>query len=111
MELVAFLVEIFPTVGFPIIACGAFGWFIYKIYQDSQREKERLAEENKANMKAVQDRCQEREEKLYEFMRGYEKTNAEFAAIITQYKVDLGDIKADVKTIKEDIIEIKAKQV
>lgn len=110
MELVAFLVEIFPTVGFPIIACGAFGWFIYKIYQDSQKEKERLAEENQANMKAVQDRCQEREEKLYEFMRGYEKTNAEFAAIITQYKVDLGDIKADVKTIKEDIIEIKAKQ-
>lgn len=110
MEFVAFLVEIFPTVGFPIIACGAFAWFIYKIYQDSQREKERLAEENKANMKAVQDRCQEREEKLYEFMRGYEKTNAEFAAIITQYKVDLGDIKADVKTIKEDIIEIKAKQ-
>lgn len=111
MEILAFLVEIFPTVGFPIIACGVMVWFIYKIYQDSQRDKERLAEENKANMAAVQARCQEREEKLYEFMRGYEKTNAEFAAIITQYKVDLGDIKADVKTIKEDIIEIKAKQV
>lgn len=61
-------------------------------------------------MKAVQDRCQEREDKLYEFMRGYEKTNAQFAAIISQYEIDLGDIKADVKTIKEDIIEIKAKQ-
>lgn len=110
MELMAFLVEIFPTVGFPVIVCCGFGWFIYKIYQDSQKDKQQLAEQNAANMKAVQERCQEREDKLYEFMRGYEKTNAQFAAIISQYEIDLGDIKADVKTIKEDIIEIKAKQ-
>jgi hypothetical protein len=53
MELMAFLVEILPTVGFPIIVCCGFGWFIYKIYQDSQKEKEKLAEQNAANMKAV----------------------------------------------------------
>ena len=110
MEILAFLVEIFPTVGFPIIACGVMVWFIYKIYQDSQRDKERLAEENKANMAAVQARCQEREEKLYNFMIEQSETNAKFAEIIAQYEIKLDDIKADVKDIKQDITEIKAKQ-
>lgn len=104
MELLAYLVEIFPTVGFPIICCGVLGWFIYKFYIDSQKQ-------NKENMEQVQARCKEREDKLYAFMLEQGETNAKFAEIIAQYEIKLDDIKADVKVIKEDITEIKAKQV
>lgn len=111
MELIAYLVEIFPTIGFPIIACGLLAWFIYKIYTNMEKEKTELAEQNAENMAAVQARCQEREEKLYSFMREQSATNAKFAEIIAQYEIKLDDIKADVKVIKDDITEIKAKQV
>lgn len=46
MELLAFLVEILPTVGFPIICVVAMGWFIYKFYQDTQKQ-------NATNMEQV----------------------------------------------------------
>lgn len=114
MELLAYLVEIFPTVGFPIICCGVLGWFIYRFYVDSQKQ-------NATNMEQVQARCKEREDKLYAFIEEQRKqnaeerakqnaTNAKFAEIIAQYEVKLDDIKADVKVIKDDITEIKAKQ-
>lgn len=110
MELLTFLVEIFPTVGFPVIACGLLAWFIYKIYTNMEKDKDELAQINADNMAKVQARCQEREEKLYSFMREQSATNAKFAEIIAQYEIKLDDIKADVKVIKDDITEIKAKQ-
>lgn len=110
MELLTFLVDIFPTVGFPIIACGLLAWFVYKIYTNMEEEKDELAKQNAENMQKVQANCKEREEKLYNFMREQSATNAKFAEIIAQYEVKLDDIKADVKVIKEDITEIKAKQ-
>lgn len=114
MELLAFLVEILPTVGFPIICVVAMGWFIYKFYQDTQKQ-------NATNMEQVQARCKEREDKLYAFIEEQSKqnaeaqakqnaTNAKFAEIIAQYEIKLDDIKADVKVIKDDITELKAKQ-
>lgn len=53
MELLAYLVEIFPTLGFPVIACGLLAWFIYKIYTNMEKEKSELATTNAANMAAV----------------------------------------------------------
>lgn len=103
MELLAYLVEIFPTIGFPIICCGVLAWFIYKFYVDSQKQ-------NQENMEKVQARCQEREDKLYHFIEEQSETNAKFAEIIAQYEIKLDDIKADVKVIKSDITELKAKQ-
>lgn len=121
MELLTFLVEIFPTVGFPVIACGLLGWFIYKIYTNMEKDKDELAKQNAENMAKVQAKCQEREDKLYNFMREQSAkqaeiqaqqnaTNERFAQIIAQYEIKLDDIKADVKVIKDDITEIKAKQ-
>ena len=104
MELIAVLVEIIPTIGFPIICVGAMAWFIYKFYQDSQKQ-------NEENMRAVQARCQEREDKLYSFIIEQSAINARFADVIAQYEIKLDDIKADVKVIKDDITEIKIKQV
>lgn len=114
MELLAYLVEIFPTVGFPIICCGVLGWFIYRFYVNSQKQ-------NASNMEQVQARCKEREDKLYAFIKGQSEQNAEerakqiavnnkFAEIIAQYEIKLDDIKTDVKVIKDDITELKAKQ-
>ena len=103
MELMAFLVEILPSVGFPIICVCALGWFVYKFYTDSQKQ-------NQEHMAQVQARCAEREEKLYKFIQEQSVINAKCAEVIAQYEVKLDDIKADVKDIKSDITEIKAKQ-
>lgn len=102
MELLAYLVEIFPTVGFPIICCGVLGWFIYKFYVDSQKA-------NAENMKQVQERCQEREDKLYNFMIEQQGINREFAEIIAKYDVKLEEIRDDVAVIKTDVEVLKNK--
>lgn len=96
MEFITMLVEIFPTVGFPIICCGALAWFIYKFYQDSQKQ-------NQENMIAVQAKCQEREDKLYSFMEKQQVINADFAEIIAKYDIKLEEIRDDIVTIKTDI--------
>ena len=96
MEFLAFLIEILPTVGFPILCCGAMAWFIYKFYQDSQKQ-------NKENMEKVQARCQEREDKLYTQLEKQNEINGRFAAIIAQYDVKLEEIREDVADIKTDL--------
>lgn len=102
MELMSFLVEIFPTIGFPVICCAALGWFVYRFYTDSQRQ-------NKENMEAVQARCQEREDKLYDFMREQQGINAGFANIIEKYNIKLEEIREDVSVIKTDVEILKNK--
>lgn len=109
MELVAFLVEIFPTVGFPVICCGALGWFIYKIYQNMERDKDELAQQNAENMKQVQARCQEREDKLYNFMLSQQSINDGFRQIIEKYQVKIDSISSDVAIIKTDVEILKNK--
>lgn len=101
MEILAFLVEIFPTVGFPVICCGLLGWFVYKIYKDTTAQ-------NADAMEKLQERCQVREDKLYVQLEEQNKINGKFAQIIAQYEIKLDEIKDDVKDIKEDIMEIKA---
>lgn len=91
MELITMLVEIFPTVGFPIICVGVMGWFIYKFYNDSQ----------KANA--------EREEKLYIQLGKQNEINERFAEIIAKYDVKLDEIRDDVAVIKMDVEVLKNK--
>lgn len=80
-------VELITTVGFPIACVIAMGWFIYKIYQKSIDREEELRSEIKEN----------------------QKINGKFAEIIDRYSLELGEIKNDVKEIKEDIIIITEK--
>lgn len=80
-------VELITTVGFPIACVIAMGWFIYKIYQKSIDREEELRDEIKEN----------------------QKINGKFAEIINRYSLELGEIKNDVKEIKEDIIIITEK--
>ena len=86
MEQLSF-VELITTVGFPIACVIAMGWFIYKIYQKSIDREDELRDEIKEN----------------------QKINGKFAEIINRYSLELGEIKSDVKEIKEDIIIITEK--
>ena len=103
MEIITFIAEFIPTLGFPIVVCGILGWFVFKIYKDTTKQ-------NQDNMAALQERCQEREDKLYTQLEKQNTINGRFAEIIAQYEVKLEEIKEDVKEIKNDIIEIKVNQ-
>lgn len=96
-------VEMISTLGFPIVCVLAMGAFIYKFYND-------YTADTKANMEAVQARCKEREDKLYEEIKENREINGKFAEIIAKYDTKLDEIMSDVKEIKEDIIDIKAQQ-
>lgn len=73
--------ELIGTVGFPIACVIALGWFVYKIYQRSEKREDELREEITENR----------------------NINGKFAEIINRYSLELGEIKTDVKEIKEDI--------
>ena len=90
------IMSIIGTVGFPIAACLVMGWFIFKIYSNTTKE-------NAANMEAVQARCKEREERLYEQIKESQKVNAQAIATIALYSERLGVVESDVKEIKEDV--------
>lgn len=96
------LVEILPSVGFPILCCAALGWFIYKFYNDFQKQTQE-------NMAAVQARCAEREEKLYTQLQKQSEINGKFAEIIAQYEIKLDTIQQDIGEIKTDISVIMKK--
>ena len=84
------------SLGFPIVCCLGMGWFIFKFYKD-------YTAESKANMEAVQARCKEREEKLYEEIKENREVNAQAIATIALYADRLETIQHDVNEIKNDI--------
>lgn len=84
---VATITSLITTVGFPIAVCVALFWFIYKVYQKSIDRENELREEIKEN----------------------QKINGKFAEIINRYSLEIGEIKTDVKEIKQDIIIITEK--
>lgn len=84
------------TVGFPIVCAGVMGWFIYKIYTNTTQQ-------NKENMEKIQERCAEREEKLYQQIEKAQEINGQAIATITLYAEKLDSIQADVKEIKEKL--------
>ena len=96
MELLTAIAELIPTLGFPIICVIGLGWFIYKIYQDTTKQ-------NKENMAAVQARCKEREDKLYNQLEKQNEINGKFANIIAQYEITLDTIQSDIGDIKADL--------
>ena len=94
MEILSFLAELIPTLGFPIICVIGLGWFIYKIYTDTTKQ-------NAENMEKVQARCQEREDKLYTQLEKQNEINGRFANIIAQYDVKLDTIQMILQRLKQ----------
>ena len=80
MEL-ATLVELIPSLGFPIVVCIALGWFIWHIYKASEKREEKLMTEITENR----------------------IINKPFAEIIAKYEVTLGEIKSDIHDIKDTL--------
>lgn len=80
-------VELISSVGFPIACVIAMGLFIYKIYNKSIDRENQLRDEIKEN----------------------QKINGKFAEIINRHSAELGEIKTDVKEIKEDLIVLTEK--
>lgn len=96
------LTTLITTLGFPIVCVVGLGWFIYKIYLDTQ-------EQNKTNMEKVQARCKEREDKLYEEIKANREVNAEAIATIAMYAEKIGHIETNLENIKMDVAIIKDK--
>lgn len=102
MEFLAMLVELLPSVGFPILCCLVLGFFVYKIYQDTTKQ-------NKENMDKIQARCQEREDKLYQEIAKQNEINGRAIETIAHYAEKLETIQEDIKDIKTDLTVIMSK--
>ncbi len=89
-------IDLITSLGFPIAICIALFWFIHKIYTDTTKS-------NKENMDNVQERCKEREEKLYQEIAANREVNAQAIATITLYADRLDNIQRDVNEIKTNI--------
>lgn len=75
------ILEVIGTVGFPIAMCLALGFFVYKLWQQSaEREKMLLTEITENRL-----------------------INEKFAEIIAGYEITLGDIKTDIRDIKDTL--------
>lgn len=78
---IALITELIGTLGFPIAAIIAMGYFIYKIYKKSE----------------------DREDKLMESLRECRQVNADAIATIGKYAGTLDTIQKDIADIKTDI--------
>lgn len=96
------IVQLITTLGFPIVCVIAMAWFIYKFYNDGQKQ-------NAENMEKVQERCKEREEKLYAEIKENREVNAKAIETIAHYAEKLDIIQQDVKDIKHDVTAMMAK--
>lgn len=85
------LIELIPTLGFPIVCVIALAAFVYLIYKNTMAE-------SKA-----------REERLYEEIAKNREINAQAIQTIALYAERLEVIQRDVNEIKEDIIIITDK--
>lgn len=95
--------ELITSMGFPIACVIAMGWFIFKFYSDYTKE-------TKETMEAIQARCKEREDKLYEEIKANREVNAKAIETIAHYAEKLDVIQSDIKEIKNDITMIIAKE-
>lgn len=96
-------VEIISTLGFPIACVIGMGFFIYHIYNTWTKQ-------NAEQMEKVQNRCQEREEKLYIEIAKNREVNAKAIETIAHYAEKIDIIQKDISDIKTDIIVIKTKE-
>lgn len=102
MEL-ATVTELITTLGFPIVCVIGLAWFAFYMVK-------KTSETNAANMEKVQQRCKEREDKLYEEIKANREVNAKAIATIAHYAEKLDVIQADIHSIQTDITVIKERQ-
>ena len=96
------VVELITTLGFPIACVIALSVFIFYVYR-------KQTEESAANMKKVQERCKEREDKLYQEIALNREINGKAIETIALYAERLNSIEDNVEDIKSDVLIIKEK--
>lgn len=74
-------VSLISTVGFPIACVIALGLFIWHIYKRSEQREDELRQEIKEN----------------------QAINGKFAEIIATHTAELGEIKTDIREIKNTL--------
>lgn len=79
---VKLIIELIGMFGFPIVACLILGWFIWKIYKQSEKREETLRQEIKEG----------------------QAINKEAIQTLALYAERLGVIETDVRDIKNDIM-------
>ena len=84
--------SLITSLGFPIVCCVALGWFIYKAFNKFTAQ----ADSREQKLYGVIAEAQAQNQKLSD-------TNAQFINILSTYREDLDDIKADVSDIKQKI--------
>lgn len=89
-------IKIFETFGLPIALVVVL---LIVIYQMGKKQNE-TAEKN---MKAVQDRCKEREEILFAELKENREINAKAIDTIAHYSEKLEVIQTDIRDIKHDV--------
>ena len=75
---IAVIIELIGTFGFPIVAVFVLCWFIWRIYKKSE----------------------EREDNLRQELKESREINGKFADIIAAHTAELGEIKTDIREIK-----------
>lgn len=73
--------NLIATLGFPIVCVLGLAWFVWHIYKQS------VERENKLMAEITENRI----------------VNTKFAEIIAKYEITLGEIKTDVKEIKDSL--------
>lgn len=96
------ILDLIPSLGFPIVAVIALAWFVYKIYNDMKTEKQET-------INRIQTSSKEREDRLYNEIAKNREINGKFADIIAKYEVQFTEIKQDIKDIKKDVLVISEK--
>lgn len=99
---IAMIMEFITTLGFPIACVVAMGFFIFYIYKQTTKT-------NAENMEKVQQRCAEREEKLYKEIALNREINGKAIETIALYAERLNHMEDDISTVKLDVAIIKDK--
>ena len=78
--------EMIGAVGFPIVCAIGMGWFIYQIYTKTVATHER-------EMETMAQRCQAREDKLYEQIDKFNTTLSSFNETLIRIDARLGALE------------------
>ena len=99
---ISMVMELITTLGFPIACVVMLGAFVFYIYK-------RQIEDSTNNMEKVQERCKEREDKLYNELAINREITGKAVETIALYAERLNNIEDNVEDIRNDVLIIKEK--
>lgn len=100
---IATTTELITTLGFPIACVIAMAAFIFYIYNTWTKE-------NQETLEKLQERCQAREDKLYDEIAKNREVISSAITTIAHYAEKLDVIQKDISDIKTDITVIRSKE-